>query len=330
MNKEKHITIAHGGGFLASRRLIEELFAKRFGMSTLDDAADIGDRCAVTTDAHVVQPLFFPGGDIGSLSVNGTCNDLAVQGAVPQWLTATFILQDGFPMDDLERIVDSMASAAEEAGVRIVAGDTKVVQRQSADGVFITTTGIGRIPAGVELGSHLICPGDEILVSGTLGDHAISILNLRNNLQLTPAPRSDCASLFPLIKEMLNTGGVRFLRDATRGGVAGILSEIADTTRLSLEVEEALLPVRQSVQAVAEMLGLDPLFLANEGKLVAICHPDSTAKLLETMRSHPLGRDACRIGSILPQETSTCYLKTTIGASRPLILPEGDPLPRIC
>ncbi len=326
--KDDIIILGHGSGAGLTRRLIREVFASRFEMPTLDDAACVDHRIAVTTDSYVVDPLFFPGGDIGRLSVTGTINDLCVCGSEPAYLVAGFIIEEGFSIARLRQIVDSMQETAMEAGVKIIAGDTKVVERGKCDGVFITTTGIGFRPAGVELSTRNIEAGDRIVVNGSLGDHTVAIINARQNLGLLPAPQSDCAPLHEIVRILLNTTKLRFARDATRGGVATILNEIYEDTGLGLILDESALPVKQSTSVVCELLGLDPLYLANEGKMVAIVSA-ATDEMLSQLQAHRYGWDSAVIGEVTT-EVKGVYLRTSLGSLRPLLMLDSDPLPRIC
>lgn len=330
------ITLAHGSGGRLSHELVERVFKRRFDNAPLrqgDDAAEIGpppagSRLAYTTDCYVVKPLFFPGGDIGRLAVCGTVNDLAMKGARPLHLSAGFIIEEGFPLADLERIAGSMAAAAAEAGVAIVTGDTKVVDRGACDGLFIGTSGIGTIPDGVAVSGANARPGDIVIVSGTLGDHSVAVMNARHGFGLSGDLASDVAPLADLVGVMLGVGGVRVLRDPTRGGLATTLAEIAGQSGVSITVEESALPVRPQVRGACEMLGLDPLYCANEGKLVALADPGRAGALLAAMRGHRDGRDAAIIGSAGPG--AGVALLTALGAHRPLLMLEGEALPRIC
>jgi hydrogenase expression/formation protein HypE len=332
------VELAHGSGGRAMAQLVEELFLRHLGNEWLaqgDDGAVLpspGDgRLVVATDAHVVTPLFFPGGDIGSLAVHGTINDVAVMGAKPLWLSAAFIVEEGFKICDLERIVCSMAEAARTAGVPVVAGDTKVVERGKGDGVFIATTGIGVIPPGRELSGRRARPGDAILVSGTLGDHGMAIMAERESLGFASPIVSDSAALHGLIEAMLASGAdIRTLRDPTRGGVAATLNEIARQSGVGMMLEERALPIRPAVTAACELLGLDPLYVANEGKIVAICAEDDANRLLATMRSHPLGIDSAIIGRIQADQRCFVQMTTALGGRRIVDWLNGDQLPRIC
>lgn len=338
----KTVTLAHGGGGKAMRDLIQNMFVENFDNPTLallEDQARLdlkalalhGDRLAFTTDSFVVDPLFFPGGDIGTLAVNGTVNDLAMSGAIPLYLSCGFILEEGLSLQVLERVTKSMRAAAETAGVMIVTGDTKVVNRGSADKLFINTAGIGVIPEGVDIVSHKAQPTDVILTNGYLGDHGAAILNARGDLALESPTTSDCQSLSGLVQAMLKVcPDIHCLRDATRGGVATILNEIAQSSRLGIRLDEAALPVRTEVRGMCEILGLDPLFLANEGKLVAVVPAKYADPVLQAMRSHPAGTDSAVIGEVVDRPQETVILKTAFGGDRILDMLTGEQLPRIC
>ena len=332
------VDMAHGSGGRAMVQLIEEVFAKHLGNEFLaqgDDGAVLpapgAGRLVMATDCHVVSPLFFPGGDIGCLSVHGTINDVAVMGAKPLWLSAGFILEEGFNLADLGRIVQSMAAAAEAAGVPVVAGDTKVVERGKGDGVFITTTGVGVVPPGRELSGRRARPGDVILVSGTLGDHGMAIMAEREGLGFESPIVSDTAPLHGLIEAMLASAAeLHVLRDPTRGGLATTLNEIARQSGVGMMLDEKALPVTQAVAAACEFLGLDPLYVANEGKLVAICAQDEAEKLLRTMRAHPLGAAAAIIGTVHADDHNFVQMTTAFGGRRIVDWLSGEQLPRIC
>ncbi|QTF10708.1 hydrogenase expression/formation protein HypE [Brenneria izadpanahii] len=335
----KEITLAHGSGGRAMQQLIEQLFLQAFDNPLLgqrEDQARLplaaltrqGDRLAFTTDSYVIDPLFFPGGDIGKLAVCGTANDIAVSGAAPQYLSCGFIIEEGFPGADLLRIVASMAQTAREAGIQIVTGDTKVVPRGAADKIFINTAGIGVIPTDIHWGTGEIRPGDKIIVSGTLGDHGATILNLREQLGLEATLASDCAVLAPLIAPLRDIAGVRALRDATRGGVTAILHEYAQASGCGMEINESDLPVKQAVRGICEILGLEALNFANEGKLVLVTSAEAEGEVLAALRSHPLGQDAATIGVVT--EKPQVRLCGVFGASRLLDLPHNEPMPRIC
>jgi hydrogenase expression/formation protein HypE len=305
----------------------------RLGDSTVLEPRLAGgeSRLAISTDSFTVTPLFFPGGDIGQLAVHGTVNDLAMSGATPLWLTAGFILEEGLPMDDLGRIVTSMAAAARAAGVAIVAGDTKVVDRGHGDGVFINSTGFGQVRAGVNIGPERAQPGDAVILSGTIGDHGVAVMSQREGLEFETAIESDTAALHTLVAAMLDvTPEVHVLRDPTRGGLASALNEIARASKVGVEIEEQKVPLRPAVQAACEMLGLDPLYVANEGKLVAFVPPDRADAVLAAMQAHPLGSDAVRIGQVVEAHRGMVTARTGIGGRRVVDMQVGELLPRIC
>jgi len=331
------IVLGHGSGGRLSAELIQHLFLPLFdnpALAGLNDQAvlDIGGlRLAFTTDSFVVKPLFFPGGDIGSLAVHGTINDLAVSGAQPLFLSAGFILEEGLPMDDLGRIATSMAQAVRAASVQLVTGDTKVVDKGSGDGVFINTAGIGLVPPGVDIRADRARPGDAILVSGTIGDHGMAIMSVREGLTFETELVSDSAALHTLVAALLAvTPDLHCLRDATRGGVAAVLNELAGQSRVGFELDENAIPVRPAVLAACEMLGIDPLYVANEGKLVAVVPPEHADAVLAAMRAHPLGRDAARIGTVVAEHPGMVVARTAIGGRRVVDMPLGEILPRIC
>ncbi len=336
--KHGQVDMAHGSGGRAMAQLIDELFAKHLGNEYLaqgDDGALLphpGEgRLVMATDSHVVSPLFFPGGDIGCLSVHGTINDVAVMGAKPLYLSAGFILEEGFKLADLARIVQSMAAASVEAGVPIVTGDTKVVERGKGDGVFITTTGVGVVAPGRELSGRHAQPGDAILVSGTLGDHGMAIMAERESLGFESPIVSDTAALHGLIEAMRASGAdIHVLRDPTRGGLATTLNEIAKQSGVGMMLLEKDLPVTPAVNAACEFLGLDPLYVANEGKLVAICAESDAEKLLVAMRRHPLGADAAIVGSVHEDPYHFVQMTTAFGGKRIVDWLSGEQLPRIC
>lgn len=331
------VLLGHGSGGRLSGDLVREIFLPAFqnpALDRLDDQAIVqvnGGRLAITTDSFVVKPLFFPGGDIGSLAVHGTVNDLAMGGAHPLFLTAAFILEEGLSMDVLRRVVQSMRNAAEQAGVAIVTGDTKVVEKGSGDQLFINTTGIGTVPEGVNLSANRARPGDRVLLSGTIGDHGIAILAQREGLEFESCIESDSAALHNLVAQMLKAcPGIRCMRDPTRGGISSTLNEIAESSKVGIELVEREVPVREEVRGACEMLGLDPLYVANEGKLVAIVPSDSAADLLSVMRSHPLGRQARMIGTVSETHAGLVTMRTDLGTSRVVDMLAGDQLPRIC
>ena len=331
------VDMTHGSGGRAMAQLIDELFVTAFDneyLRQLNDQAAFEvppGRLVMATDSHVVTPLFFPGGDIGALSVHGTLNDVAMAGARPLHLSAGFILEEGFPLADLRRIVESMAAAAREAGVPIVTGDTKVVEQGKADGVFITTTGIGVVPEGVAIGGDRARPGDRILVSGTLGDHGVAIMSRRENLSFGTTLQSDTAALHTLVAAMVEAvPDIHCLRDPTRGGLATTLNELAQQSGVGMVVQEASLPLREEVKGACEFLGLDPLYVANEGKLVAICAPEHADALLQVMRTHPLGSAAAIIGEVTDDSHHFVQMETAFGGRRMVDWLTGEQLPRIC
>jgi len=338
--RDGRIDMSHGAGGRASAQLIEELFVAAFDNTWLREGNDgavftpelaPGERMVMATDAHVVSPLFFPGGDIGSLSVHGTVNDVAMTGARPLYLAASFIIEEGFPLADLKRIVESMARASREAGVPIVTGDTKVVERGKGDGVFISTTGIGVVAAGVNTGGHRARPGDAILLSGSIGEHGVAIMSKREALEFDTEILSDSIALHELVAQMLATApGLRVLRDPTRGGLATTLNEIAGQSGVGMLLDEAMIPVLPQVEAACELLGLDPLYIANEGKLVAICSEADAEPLLHAMRQHPQGKDAVRIGTVLDDSHGFVQMQTRFGGRRIVDWLTGEQLPRIC
>ncbi|EAR22167.1 hydrogenase expression/formation protein HypE [Nitrococcus mobilis] len=340
--RDTRITLSHGGGGKAMRDLIDDVFVAGFDnalLASLDDQARIslaelaacGDRLAFTTDSYVVDPLFFPGSDIGALAVNGTVNDLAVGGARPLFLSCSVILEEGLEVATLRRVVRSMQAAAAAAGVAVVTGDTKVVPRGSADKLFINTAGIGVIRAGLELDPSAVRVGDVILVNGLLGDHGAAVLNARGDLALESDIASDCQALNGLIDTLIEAcPAVRCLRDATRGGVATVLNEFALACELCLHIDEHALPIREEVKGLCEILGLDPLYLANEGKLVAVVPADGAEAALAAMRSHPAGREAVRIGTVCATPPATVVMATLFGGERIVDMLVGEQLPRIC
>jgi hydrogenase expression/formation protein HypE len=338
--KQGRIDMNHGAGGRASAQLINELFAPAFDNPALRQGNDgalldmpAGHRLVMATDAHVISPLFFAGGDIGCLSVHGTVNDVAMLGATPLYLAASFILEEGFPLADLRRIVESMARASREAGVPIVTGDTKVVEQGKGDGVFISTTGVGAVPLGRHIGGANARPGDVLLLSGTIGDHGVAVLSQRESLAFETEVQSDTAALHTLVAAMLAAapeGAVRTLRDPTRGGVATTLNEIAGQSGVGLLLDEAAIPIHPQVEAACELLGLDPLNIANEGKLLAIVAPEHADAVLAAMQAHPLGRRAARIGLVQADEHHFVQMQTRFGGRRVVDWLTGEPLPRIC
>ncbi len=335
--KRGRVDMTHGSGGRATAQLVEELFQEVFDNAWLASANDAAcfavpeGRMVMATDSHVVSPLFFPGGDIGCLAVHGTINDVAMMGARPLYLTAGFILEEGLPLAELRRIVESMGRAAQGAGIAIVAGDTKVVEQGSGDGVFITTTGIGIVPPGIGPSGERARPGDRIIVSGTIGDHGVAIMSQRENLGFATAIESDTAALHGLVETMLSAApDLHCLRDPTRGGLATTLNELAGQSGVGMLIEESAIPVRQEVAAACELLGLDPLYVANEGKLVAICAAADAESVLEAMRAHPLGRDASIIGTVQEDAHRFVQMETTFGGKRVVDWLVGEQLPRIC
>jgi hydrogenase expression/formation protein HypE len=332
------IVMGHGGGGKLGNELVENLFLPAFRnpeLENLGDAAVLdlgGSKLAMTTDSFVVQPLFFPGGSIGELAVNGTVNDLAVSGAEPRFLSASFVLEEGLPLNQLAAIVEAMAKAAATAGVKIVTGDTKVVERGHGDGCYICTAGVGLLRPGIEVGPQRTRPGDVILVSGTVGDHGMAIMSVREGLEFESQIRSDCAALNGMIAEVLAVAGaaVHTMRDPTRGGMASTLNEIAQASGVGVEIDEPSLPVRPEVQSACELLGLDPVYVANEGKAVFFVAPEAADKVLEVLRAHPLGRDAARIGRITSEHKGMLVAHTAMGANRVIPTQIGEQLPRIC
>jgi hydrogenase expression/formation protein HypE len=331
-----NILLSHGSGGKLTHELIDTVFGRQLANPILDrmeDAAtlDFQGTLACTIDSHVVDPVFFPGGDIGRLSVTGTVNDLAVAGARPMHITAGFIIEEGMPTSDLERIVESMRAACDEAGVDIIAGDTKVVEKGAADHVFITTCGIGMVPPGIHVSSSSAQPGDVVIVSGTIGDHGVVILGQREGIEIASGLESDCAPLGSLVESMLSASRrVHCMRDATRGGLAAVLNEIAAASDVAIEVEETEIPYRTTVRSACELLGLDPLTLANEGKLVAVVAEQDSGIVLEAMRSNSYGADAVIIGKVEAAERPRVYARTLLGSRRIISMPTGEQLPRIC
>ena len=334
------VDMNHGAGGRAGAQLIDELFARAFDNDALRQGNDgalldvpAGHRLVMATDGHVISPLFFPGGDIGCLSVHGTVNDVAMMGARPLYLAASFILEEGFPLADLQRIVESMARASREAGVPVVTGDTKVVEQGKGDGVFICTTGIGALPAGRRIGGALARPGDVLLLSGSIGGHGVAVLSQRESLGFEAAVRSDTAALHGLVAALLAAvpeGAVHTLRDPTRGGLATTLNEIAAQAGVGMRLQERAIPVRPEVQGACELLGIDPLYVANEGKLVAAVAPAHADAALAALRAHPLGRDAACIGTVVDDPHRFVQMTTAFGGQRVVDWLTGEPLPRIC
>jgi hydrogenase expression/formation protein HypE len=332
------IVMGHGGGGKLGNELVEHLFLPAFRNAALENMGDAAvlelgaGRLAMSTDSFVVQPLFFPGGSIGDLAVNGTVNDLAVSGAIPKYLSASFILEEGFPLAQLAAIVDDMAAAAATAGIQIVTGDTKVVERGHGDGCYINTAGIGVLREGISVGPRHAKPGDAILVSGTIGDHGMAIMSVREGLEFESQIRSDCAALNGMIAAVLDEAGdaVHAMRDPTRGGLASTLNEIAQASGVGISIDERRLPVRTEVQSACELLGLDPVYVANEGKAVFFVAPEAAEGVLGILRGHPLGRDAAVIGQVTAEHKSMLVARTQMGANRVIAQQIGEQLPRIC
>jgi len=336
--KSGRVELSHGSGGRAMAKLVGELFHAAFANAELlkgnDQAAfsvEAG-RMVMSTDGYVVTPLFFPGGNIGDLAVNGTVNDVAMAGATPLWLSAAFVIEEGLPLADLKAIVDAMAEAARTAGVAIVTGDTKVVERGKADGVFITTTGVGVVPDGLALSADRARPGDVVILSGTIGDHGIAVMSKRENLSFETAIVSDSMALNGLVAAMVAAGGdaIRVMRDPTRGGLAATLNELAESSRVGIVVEEEAIPIRAEVAAACELLGLDPLYVANEGKLVAIVAPDKAEAVLAAMQADSAGRDAAIVGRVVEDDHHFVQMTTAFGGGRMVDWLSGDQLPRIC
>jgi hydrogenase expression/formation protein HypE len=335
----ERVVLGHGSGGRLSADLLRRVFLPAFAndvLARLEDQATLpfapgGPRLAFTTDSFVVRPLFFPGGDIGTLAVHGTVNDLAVGGAIPRWLSAAFILEEGLPFSDLRRVVASMSEACAQAGVTLVTGDTKVVDKGKGDQMFITTSGIGIVPPGRALSIASVRPGDRLLVSGTIGDHGIAILSVREGLEFDTVLASDTAPLTSLAQAMLEAcPSIRCMRDPTRGGLSSALHELAAASGVGVRLSEPALPMRPEVHAACEMLGLDPLYVACEGRLVAAVPPEDAERLLAAMRAHPLGRDSSDIGEATSEHVGRVLMRTTIGGERVVTLLAGEQLPRIC
>ena len=331
------VLLGHGSGGKLSAELLRDVFLPALGnplLSQLNDQAILdvnGQRLAFTTDSFVVNPLFFPGGDIGSLAVHGTINDLAVGGATPLFLSAAFIIEEGFPIEDLQKIVVSMQQAAHDAGVQIVTGDTKVVEKGKGDGVFINTTGIGQVSSELKLSADQARPGDKVLINGTIGEHGIAILAQREGLEFETTIKSDSAALHTLVADMLRASSqIRCMRDPTRGGLSSTLNEIAGQSRVGIELDERAIPIREEVAGACELLGLDPLYVANEGKLAAIVAAGDAENVLKAMRNHPLGRQAQIIGTVTRSHPGLVTMRTLLGTIRIVDMLAGDQLPRIC
>lgn len=337
MKKDETISLDHGSGGRASHELVTQVFLPEFKnalLESLEDSAVFeigGTRLAFSTDSYTVDPIFFPGGDIGSLAVHGTVNDVSMRGAKPLYLSVGYIIEEGFPMNDLERIIRSMKEAAEAAGVQIIAGDTKVVNRGCADKIFINTAGIGVVKKDVDISGKNAKVGDAVLVSGTMGDHGVTILSMREGLTFEAPIQSDSAPLNGLAEAMMAASqGIRVMRDPTRGGLATTLNEIALQSKVGIELVEDRIPLREGVEGACELLGLDPLYLANEGKLIAVVAPEDSEKVLACMKANPYGRDAAVIGRIVADNPGRVFMKTVIGGTRILDMLAGEQLPRIC
>jgi hydrogenase expression/formation protein HypE len=332
------VQLAHGGGGSLSQMLIERMFLKAFAnpqLEALHDGAilDINTaRLAFSTDSFVVRPLFFPGGNIGSLAIHGTVNDVAMCGARPVAISAGFILEEGLPMEDLWRITESMCQAAKEAGVPVVTGDTKVVDRGKGDGVYINTTGIGEIQEGIDISTERVRPGDVVLLSGAIAEHGIAIMSVREGLEFETALETDSANLFPMVQRMLETGGrkIHMLRDPTRGGVASTLNEIAHKAGVGIEIRETDIPLAEEVRGACEILGFDPLYVANEGKCLAIVASEAAEEVFAAMRSSPLGRQAAIVGEVTEGRAGSVIMRSRIGGRRVVDMMSGEQLPRIC
>ncbi len=331
------VDMTHGSGGRAMAQLVEELFIACFDNEFLRQGNDQAcfdvppGQMVMSTDGHVVSPVFFPGGDIGSLSVHGTINDVAMSGARPLYLSAGVILEEGFPLRDLERVVTSMADACRAAGVPIVTGDTKVVERGKGDGIFITTTGVGVVPEGIHISGDRAAPGDVVLINGPIGNHGVAIMSSRENIEFETTIESDSAALHELVAKMVEAvPAIHCLRDPTRGGLATTLNELAHQSEVGMQLREEQIPIDGEVAAACELLGLDPLYVANEGKLVCICAPQDAGRVLEVMRAHPLGGRAAIIGEIVEDRYGLVQMETCFGGNRVVDWLVGEPLPRIC
>jgi len=330
------ILLAHGSGGRLAHELIEKVLLKPLSnplLDRLDDSAVVpfSGRLAFTTDSYVVNPIFFPGGDIGKLAVCGTVNDLSMVGATPLYLSLAFIIEEGLSLDELERVLVSVQAAASEAQIQIITGDTKVVNRGSADKLFVNTAGVGRVPEGIDISGSNAEPGDKVILSGTIGDHGIAVLSRREGLGFSTRLESDCAPLNGLVAEMMAASRrIHTMRDPTRGGLATTLNELAAQSKVDIRIEEEKVPVRDEVRGACEMLGIDPLYVANEGKLVALVHPEDADAVLERMRHQRYGKNAAIIGEVRPDHAGRVVMKTRLGASRIVDMLVGDPLPRIC
>ena len=337
ISEYKNVLLAHGGGGKLTHQLIQKMFLSQFGnefLAPLHDGAIVnvnGSRLAFSTDSYVINPIFFPGGDIGELAVNGTINDLAMCGATPLYLSSALIIEEGFAMEDLWRVVLSMQRAAAAGGVKLVTGDTKVVDRGKGDKIFVNTSGIGSIPEGVNIDPTSIRPGDKILINGPIAVHGIAIMSVREGLEFETEIKSDTAALNGLVSTMLNaTKSIRVLRDPTRGGVASVLNELAESSQIGLRIHEESIPISDEVRGACEILGLDPLYVANEGKVIAVVPPEQADVVLAAMRSHPLGAESQIIGEAIAGHKGTVLMQSNIGGSRVVDMLSGEQLPRIC
>ena len=335
--RRDRILLAHGGGGSLTRELIEESFLPQLGnplLKPLDDSAMLvmgGKGYAFTTDSYVVKPYVFPGGDIGRLAVCGTTNDLAVMGAQPLWLSLSFILEEGLLLADLQKIVESIRTAVAETGVQIVTGDTKVVERGKCEGLYINTAGLGRLVTPDRLGAANVKPGDAVIINGWIGEHGVAVMSRREGVAFQTSIVSDCAPLWPLVKTILNTGAqIRAMRDPTRGGVAAALCDIARASNVGIRLHEEVLPISREVRGACDLLGLDPLTIANEGKVIVFCRATDVARALAAMKEHPLGREARVIGEVSEKPRGMVLLRTVIGGERIIDMPTGEDLPRIC
>ena len=335
--KRDRILLAHGGGGSLTRELITKVFVPRFDnpvLKPLEDSAVLvmsGKGYAFTTDSYVVKPCFFPGGDIGKLAVCGTVNDLAMQGAQPYWLSLSFILEEGLLLADLQKIVDSIAETARAVGVEIVTGDTKVVERGKCEGLYINTAGIGRICTPNWWGASAVRAGDSVLVNGPLGEHGVAVMSQREGIAFSSSVVSDCAPLWPLVKTILDAGlEIHAMRDLTRGGLSAAVCDIAEAAKLGICLDESSLPIGREVRGACDLLGLDPLTIANEGKCIVFCPQENSETILSAMKQHPLGKEARIIGRVLPDPKGMALLRTTIGSERIIDMPTGEDLPRIC
>jgi hydrogenase expression/formation protein HypE len=336
-NEYSSVLLAHGGGGKLSHQLFQNIILPCFRNEKLEQQHDgavfsIGNvRLAYTTDSYVIQPLFFPGGNIGTLAINGTVNDLAMCGAVPKYLSVAFIIEEGLPMNDLWRIVNAMKDAATAADVELVTGDTKVVNHGKGDKIFINTSGIGIVPEDISVHPKRVCAGDKIILSGRIGEHGIAVMSLREGLEFETEIQSDCAPLSSLVQSILAaTRNVHMMRDPTRGGIASALNEIAEAANVGININESAIPIRDDVRSACEILGLDPLYVANEGKMIAFVPPSDAEKTLSTIQAHPLGTNASIIGEVVTEHPRMVIMKTSIGSSRVVDMISGEQLPRIC